>query len=542
MNRLKRILCASLCTVVAVSACGCGNAETSGNVVSENNSDTSKSDPAVSDNRSDTTESSTDAPENTPSASESTSDTPNTEKPEQSAPVVYEAEEAVLGNVEIINGNGFSGGKAVEKFDNESCFAEFTVTIDTDGMYSITVTSSGIGSDKENNLLIDGSQAGTFSSKSDVLTDSDIAGVSLKKGEHKIKITKSWGWIQLDKITVSPAKPLDDNLYNVTTELVNKNSTAETKKLYEYLCDSYGKYTISGQFSDGGLNGNEFKAIYKETGKYPAMLGLDMMDYTPARQALGASSKSVQTAISFAEKGGILTFCWHWNAPTSTLYSGNDPDNNNPRWWGGFYTRNTSFDIKKVMDGKDSEGKAAIDEDIKAIAKQLKTLEEAGVPVLWRPLHEASGGWFWWGAKGADAYKKLWIYLYEQLTDVYHCNNLIWVYNGQSADWYPGDAYVDIVGEDIYPGEKVYSPNTSKFEEAAAYGDKNKIVALTENGCLFDIDDAVASNTRWAWFATWNGGFVVNGANYSERYTEKEILKKVYTSEYVITLDELPDF
>ena len=73
------------------------------------------------------------------------------------------------------------------------------------------------------------------------------------------------------------------------------------------------------------------------------------------------------------------------------------------------------------------------------------------------------------------------------------------------------------------------------------YSDENKIVALTENGCVFDIDAAIASNTKWAWFNTWSGEYVVSGFSYSEQYTEEEILKKAYDSEYVLTLDELPD-
>lgn len=425
----------------------------------------------------------------------------------------------------------------MEKFSSDNDYIEFSISISADGLYDVIITSSGIGGDKLNNLLIDGKQTGTFSSKNSTLSDSSVSAVSLTKGSHKISITKSWGWIQLDKITVCASKPIDSSVYNVTAALVNKNSTAKTKKLYSYLCDSYGEYTLSGQFCDGGINGNEFRAIYNETGKHPAILGLDMMDYTPSRQALGASSSAVDKAIEFSKKGGIVTFCWHWNAPTEYLYSKADSQNG---WWGGFYTDKSSFDIAKVMNGQDSKGKAAIDRDIKAIAQQLKKLEKAGVPVLWRPLHEGSGGWFWWGAKGADAYKKLWVYLYDQLTNVYKCNNLIWVYNGQSADWYPGDKYVDIIGEDIYPGERVYAPQTAKFEEASAYSGEKKIVALTENGCLFDIDLAVRANSLWAWFSTWGGEFTSNGSTYNEKYTEKSMLKKVYNSKYVITLDELP--
>lgn len=441
----------------------------------------------------------------------------------------------------VISNDSASGNKTVGKFENSSSYWQIEISVPQTAVYDIVIRSSGIGSDKENNLLIDGATIGSFSSKNGSMQDYTVSSVNISKGTHTLKITKSWGWIELDRITVKSAETISDSTYNVTSSLVNAKATAETKKLYQFLKDSYGKYVIAGQQCDGGINGTEFKAIKAVTGKYPALIGLDMMRYTPSRTALGDSSTAVEKAIEFSNKGGIVTFCWHWNSPTEYLKDGNDPDNGNPRWWGGFYTRNTDFDIAKVMNGQDEKGKKLLDADIKEIAAQLKRLENAGVPVLWRPLHEASGGWFWWGAKGADAYKKLWRYLYTQLTDVYKCNNLIWVYNGQSADWYPGDEYVDIVGEDIYPGKRVYNPQTSKFRQAVAYGSKNKITALTENGCIFDIDQAVGVNCMWSWLCTWGGEFTVNGSSYSEAYTEKSILKKAYQSEYVLTLDELPD-
>ncbi len=459
-----------------------------------------------------------------------------------SSELIYEAEDAKLyGSLSVTDTASFSGGKSVENFGSDSDYIVFTVEIPADGMYDITFVSSGIGSYKENNVIIDGTPVGIFTSENEKLTESVIPSVSLSKGNHELKITKSWGWIRLDCIKINKAEGISDKIYDVSDTLVNKNANECTKALFRYLSDSYGKYVLSGQVCDDGYNGKEFTAIYNETGKRPAILGLDMMDYTPSRTALGAKSHAVETAVEFSDMGGIVTFCWHWNAPTEYLKSGNDSDNGNPRWWGGFYTRNSTFDIAKVMNGEDPEGKAAIDRDIAEIAKQLKRLDNAGVPVLWRPLHEASGGWFWWGAKGADAYKKLWIYLYEQLTYEYECNNLIWVFNAQNSDWYPGDEYVDIIGEDIYPGERVYAPQTAKFKEASAYSGSGKIVALTENGCIFDIEQAVATNTMWAWFCTWGGEFAAIGSSYSEKYTEKDILKKAYDSEYVITFDELPD-
>ena len=451
----------------------------------------------------------------------------------------YEAENGKLSNdMSVISDSNASGGKSVGKFESNGSYCQISITVPADAVYDIVIRSKAIGPYKENDIYADGKKVGTFVSKPDNFSDYTVCAVTLKKGKHTLTFKKSWGWIELDKITVKTGAKISNSTYNVTSSLVNKNSTANTKKLYSFLKESYGKYVITGQQCDGGINGNEFKAIKNLTGDYPALLGLDLMDYTPSRTAFGASSSTVEKAIEFANKGGIVTLCWHWNAPTEYLYS---TANNSDGWWGGFYTKSSNFDIAKVMNGQDANGKKLIDRDIKEIAKQLKRLEKAGVPVIWRPLHEASGGWFWWGAKGSDAYKKLWKYLYNELTNTYGCNNLIWVYNGQSADWYPGDEYVDIVGEDIYPGNHVYDPQVSKFKEATGYGSKTKITALTENGCIFDIDSAVSINALWCWFMTWGGEFTVNGSNYSEKYTEKSVIKKMYSSKYALTLDDLPD-
>ena len=450
----------------------------------------------------------------------------------------YEAENGKFsGGVAVISNDSASGGKSVGKFESNSSYCQISITVPADAVYDIVIRSKAIGSYKENDLYADGKKVGTFVSKQDNFSDYTVCAVTLKKGSHTLTVKKSWGWIELDKVTVKTGAKISSSTYNVTSSLVNKNSTAKTKKLYSFLKDSYGKYVITGQQCDGGINGNEFKAIKNLTGDYPALLGLDLMDYTPSRTAFGASSSTVEKAIEFANKGGIVTLCWHWNAPTEYLYS---TANNSDGWWGGFYTKSSNFDIAKVMNGQDAKGKKLIDRDIKEIAKQLKRLEKAGVPVIWRPLHEASGGWFWWGAQGPDAYKKLWKYLYNELTNTYGCNNLIWVYNGQSADWYPGDEYVDIVGEDIYPGNHVYDPQVSRFRQAINYGSKTKITALTENGCIFDIDSAVSINALWCWFMTWGDEFTVNGSNYSEKYTEKSVIKKMYASKYSLTLGSLP--
>ena len=411
---------------------------------------------------------------------------------------VYEAENAAMtGSINTIDDTTASGGKVVGNFAEENDSLTFTVDIPSDGTYDLVITSKGYGGGKTNNIVIDGNFIGTFDSTADAYSDALVRSVQLSAGTHQITITKSWGWIAVDCLTIESADPIPDSAFEVSDELINPNANAETKALFTFLCDTYGKQVLSGQFADQGLDSDEFKAIKEVTGKTPAILGLDMMDYTPSRVALGTGSNAVERAIEFHKAGGIVTFCWHWNSPTPYLKDGTE-ENGSPRWWGGFYTRNTDFDISKVMNGSDPEGKALIDADIAGIAEQLLRLQEAGVPVLWRPLHEASGGWFWWGAKGAEAYKELYCYLYDQLTNVYGCNNLIWVWNGQSADWYPGDEYCDIIGEDIYVEQHSYTAHAAKFSEILEYSGGKKIIALTENGTIFDIDNVIASGAKWA--------------------------------------------
>lgn len=86
-------------------------------------------------------------------------------------------------------------------------------------------------------------------------------------------------------------------------------------------------------------------------------------------------------------KRGIVTLCWHWCPAARYDKSKSDP-------WGTFYTDKTKFNLARAMNGRDPDGYQMLLDDIDAIAVQLKRLQDAAVPVLWRPLHEASGGWF----------------------------------------------------------------------------------------------------------------------------------------------------
>ena len=444
---------------------------------------------------------------------------------------VFEAEEATLaGNVKVTN-------TFVEGFQNaETDSCTFTVTVEKEGFYDLIFRIASSSGKKLNPVFVDGTAVGDIFTDAVHYQESVIDRVWLSAGEHSVAVGVSWGWIMLDKMTVQTAAPLPDDLYQVTAKLINTNATDEAKRLMSFLTDMYGKKILSGQYCDEGPLGKEMQVIQNITGKQPVILGMDLMDYNGVNQEHNSSRRLPLKVQSYWDRGGIVTLCWHWN--TSSQYATGN-------WYGTFYTDSTTFNLEKALNGQDPAGYDMLMKDIDNIAQPLLEIQAAGIPILFRPLHEASGGWFWWGASGPEAFKELWVLLYNKLTNEYGLNNLIWVWNGQNADWYPGDEYVDIMGEDIYPGEKVYTSQATKYLEVAGYSTERKMVYLTENGCIFDPDLAVRDGAMWGMWATWQGEFVrKTGAitpKFSDQYTEEHMMKKAYDHEAVITLDEMPD-
>ena len=140
-----------------------------------------------------------------------------------------------------------------------------------------------------------------------------------------------------------------------------------------------------------------------------------------------------------------------------------------------------------------------------AIAVQLQKFQAAHVPVLWRPLHEAQGGWFWWGAKGPEPFKKLWRLIHDRLVNVHGLHNLIWVdCSGLDPKWYPGDDVVDVIGIDAYPSDPADPLDNTWDTLGTQYGGR-KLIALTEFGGVPDIAHAQQHGVRWAYFVSWTG-------------------------------------
>ena len=146
---------------------------------------------------------------------------------------------------------------------------------------------------------------------------------------------------------------------------------------------------------------------------------------------------------------------WHWNAPANLI---NQPGK---EWWRGFYTDATTFNLPAALANPGGSDYQLLLRDIDAIAVQLQKFEDAGVPVIWRPLHEAPRRLVLVGCPRARELQGLVapdVRPAHQLprTAQSHLGIHVVGVNGNDVDWYPGDDEVDMVGLDIYTEPTVH--------------------------------------------------------------------------------------
>lgn len=335
----------------------------------------------------------------------------------------------------------------------------------------------------------------------------DIAGNYAK--EYSFSFTTS--------AVTEPTFQIDDKLVTATPSI-------EANNVYEFLKENFQSKIISGTMANYNTNIIEAEWVHDQTGSWPALTGFDLIDYTRNWSWISYTDL-VDNAITWWGNNGLVTISWHWRDPS--------------RITDEFYSDKTNFDITKIYDENSDEYKAMID-DIDEIASYLQQLKDAGVPVLWRPLHEAAGGWFWWGSKGAESCVSLWRLLFDRLVNVHGLNNLIWVWttntDSDALDWYPGDNYVDIIGMDIYPGENQHGSQYIQFDKVKEIFNGKKIITLSECGSVPDPALMMEYGDTWSWFMPWNGNFTE-----SDNHNGADWWNKIFSYEYVLIRETMPN-
>ncbi len=292
-------------------------------------------------------------------------------------------------------------------------------------------------------------------------------------------------------------------------EPVTPHASPEARAVLDYLNEMKGKKTLSGQIWVP-WKPDAFEYIEQVTGKLPAIQGHDYMFEHD-------NKRGNELMIEWWRAGGIPTVMWHWGAPTKGQ---------------GYGQSKMAIDMNRCFEEGTPENKAMWD-DLKRIADHLTVLRDAGVPVLWRPMHEFDGGWFWYGMGTDEQFIRLWRTMFDYFAKERKLDNLIWVlcHSGRPrAGWDPGSEYYDLVGIDTY--DKAMQPWLYKWVKNV-YGDSAPI-PLHECGTIPDPDRSFADGTPWSWWLVWHGSYLFDH--------DRQALKRAYNHERVITRDELPKF
>ncbi len=262
-----------------------------------------------------------------------------------------------------------------------------------------------------------------------------------------------------------------------------------------YLHGISGNHTVSGQHNREPNSAPSIwtAKVHDITGVYPGLWGGDFLfsaDDIAHRQTM------VDQAKREWANGSLVALMWHMCPPTMA----------EPCDWGTSGIQSDLSDSQwndLVTNGTALNGawKARLD----AIVPYLQQLKDAGVPVLWRPLHEMNDGWAWWGGRpGSGGSPRLYQITHDYLAGTKGLSNLVWVWNVKDLDaggipgYYPGSSYVDVATLDSWnnsfpPGE---------YYQAMQSVAGGKPIALAEVGTL-PSPAQLAAQPKWTYFMVW---------------------------------------
>ena len=285
------------------------------------------------------------------------------------------------------------------------------------------------------------------------------------------------------------------------------------------------------------------------TGEYPAFVEEDLCGWKSPRWNQEYKNV-VQQEIDavkdiWLNKKAIPSMCWHW--PNPLHEGGRFPDSK---------VKLTSEQFDNIVTPGTNEYNLMMD-DLKKHADYLQQLSDLGIPLVWRPLHEIDGGWFWWtDTEKPENTANLWKIVYNYLVHEREFHNLIWLYCAGVANptkkstedrkkYYPGDEWCDMVSIDLYNidyqntgilefwnATQTYSQAFSIMEEIAPA--KMKILAECE--AMPNVEKTYSGDpnfARWLWAMPWYCDTGKNPADW---------ILKTYTHANVIMQPDLPDF
>ena len=307
--------------------------------------------------------------------------------------------------------------------------------------------------------------------------------------------------------------------------LVDRKAMPETAALYQYLA----ALPQTGHILYGHQNDVHHKMFLTDsgstsdtqdmTGSIAAVVGMDALSLTgaeltltPAERKAGLTytAKLVKISEAAHRQGAILTMSMHMPNFAEVAKKGQK----NGAWdYSGYSPNNLTGNVgHRILPGQDLN--AIYNGYLDLVADYLLQLQAKGTPVIFRPLHEHNGSWFWWGGGNIDEgdFLELWHYTVKYLRDTKGVHNCLYAYSpngpffdeGAYLSRYPGDRYVDILGVDTYNDEQKpeWFTNLDKtftvMQKAAK--EHGKLIALTEAGVRDGGALPVTGNRDKRWF------------------------------------------
>lgn len=358
--------------------------------------------------------------------------------------------------------------------------------------------------------------------------------IFLMQGETEISVDTGNSTLDSDYLELTDDNAAEDDSAVPAEALCDPSASPNAQKLYETMCGFWGEKMLTGQYVSGSSN-QELDDILAITGQLPAI----------RFSALGSSNdrRTVNDAADWHQYlGGIVGLMWQWNAP------GTD----------SVYTEDAGFDLHAALRDQEaaalamrSPEEAAADDSIPAEAVQLLTdidrmaetlrpLAQMDIPVLWRPLHEAGGGWYWWGGAGRSSYLKLWDLLYTRLTAYHNIHNLIWIWNGQSAGYLVPESQYDIAAVDVYLQPEIdFGSRYEQFHSLRHLTGGGKLLALSECSAVPDPEMIRIDSAVWSFFGLWYGEYLPSpdAQDGSANYSSND-LYNLYNCEFALSLND----
>ncbi|GAB3440675.1 glycosyl hydrolase [Actinophytocola sediminis] len=275
------------------------------------------------------------------------------------------------------------------------------------------------------------------------------------------------------------------------------------QQVIDYLGSITGRHIVSGQHNKepASLPGQYTQQVKDITGQYPGLWGGDLM-FRP--EDVANRQRVIDQARTEWANGSLVTLTWHVCTPTGASTCQFD---------GGVRTNITDDQFAQVVtDGTslNNAWKRRLDE----VVPYLQQLKAAGVPVLFRPLHEMNESWNWWGDRpGADGGARLYRITHDYLVGK-GLDNLVWVWNvqdnpaGNWAAYYPGHQYVDVVSLDVWYKGYPSSADYQQLQGIAA----GRPIAVAETGKIPNAS-LLDSQTRWTYFMVWSEQLRGNNTN-----------------------------